>query len=183
VKELADQATLTLGAATLRVFHTAGHAKHHFVVHDESTSTVFTGDAFGLVYPQLQRGRRLAFPSTSPIDFDGPEAHASIDRIVGLKPKAVALTHFGPFEDVTIIAGQLHRWIDSCQTAVEDCVRSGEVDCEGRLKRAVTSELERSASEAGLTFTADDWKLLAVDLDLNAQGLAYVVSRRLKPAT
>jgi hypothetical protein len=144
---------------------------------------VYSGERQSLVYPQLQRGRRLAFPSTSPIDFDAREAHASIHRIVGLQPRAVALTHFGLFEDVTVIAEQLHRWVENCQAAVDDCVRSGEVDCEARLKLVVTSELERSASEAGLTFTADDWKLLAVDLDLNAQGLAYVVSRRLKPVT
>ncbi|HEY2510095.1 MAG TPA: MBL fold metallo-hydrolase, partial [Polyangiaceae bacterium] len=56
VRALEDGARFPLGDATLTVHHTAGHAKHHFVVHDPALKTVYTGDTFGLVYPALQRG-------------------------------------------------------------------------------------------------------------------------------
>jgi glyoxylase-like metal-dependent hydrolase (beta-lactamase superfamily II) len=182
VRELADDATVTLGGATLRFFHTAGHAKHHFVVHDEATSAVFTGDAFGLVYPRLQRGGRFAFPSTSPIDFDAAEARKSIDRVLSVKPARVLPTHFGAFDDAAVIGAQMHRYIDLAQAGIDDCVARGQMDCEAHLKALFVAELERHAKEAGLVFDEQDRALLALDLDLNAQGLAYVVSRRLNPS-
>jgi glyoxylase-like metal-dependent hydrolase (beta-lactamase superfamily II) len=181
VRELADGEQVLLGSAVLRVWHTAGHAKHHFVVHDLAKEAVFTGDAFGLIYPHLQRARRFAFPSTSPIDFDAVEAHRSIDRIVGLSPKEVLPTHFGPYADVEVIAGQLRQWIDVSQAAVEGCIRRGQVDCEGALRKVIDAELTRATAEAGLSLTAEDRALLELDLKLNAQGLAVVVAKALEP--
>jgi glyoxylase-like metal-dependent hydrolase (beta-lactamase superfamily II) len=181
VRELADGAQVLLGSASFRVWHTAGHAKHHFVVHDVAREAVFTGDAFGLIYPHLQRARRFAFPSTSPIDFDAVEAHRSIDRIVGLAPAEVLPTHFGPYSDVEEIAGQLRRWIDVSQAAVEACMGRGQVDCEGVLREVLDAELLRATAEAGLTLTAEDRALLELDLKLNAQGLAVVVAKALEP--
>jgi glyoxylase-like metal-dependent hydrolase (beta-lactamase superfamily II) len=181
VRELADGATATLGRAPLHFLHTEGHARHHFVVHDESQAQVFTGDAFGLVYPRLQRARRFAFPSTSPIDFDAVEAHRSIDRVLALKPARVLPTHFGAFEDAGVIAAQLHRWIDVAQAAIDDCVKRGQLDCEAHLKGVMAREFEHATAEAGLTLDEGDRALLNLDVDLNAQGLAFVVSRRLAP--
>ena len=50
VRALEDGESFALGDATLRVWHTAGHANHHFVVDDPCIDTVYTGDTFGLVY-------------------------------------------------------------------------------------------------------------------------------------
>jgi glyoxylase-like metal-dependent hydrolase (beta-lactamase superfamily II) len=181
VAEQADEATVTLGGATLRFLHTEGHARHHLVVHDEVTSSVFTGDAFGLAYPQLQRGRRFAFPSSSPIDFDAPQARVSIDRVLALGPERVLLTHFGEYRDAAVIGAQLKRWVDFSEAAIDDCVRRGQRDCQAHLKGLLEKELQVRAAEAGLTFDASDRELLALDLDLNAQGLVYVVGKRLSP--
>lgn len=183
VRELEDNAQLELGGAPLRFLHTAGHAKHHFVVHDEVRSAVYTGDAYGLVYPRLQRARRFAFPSTSPIDFDAVEARRSIARVRALKPSHVLLTHFGEFDDVDVIGDQLNAWVDLCEQSIEDCVRRAQLDCKDHLKGVLLRELERTAAIAGLSFDAQDKALLDLDLDLNAQGLAFVVSRRLAPPT
>src|SRR5260370_1295578 len=81
------------GGGALRVFRTAGHANHHFGVHDPSLDTVFTGDTFGLVYPVLQRRGRFAIATTSPTNFDAAEANRSIDRVLGLGARAACLTH------------------------------------------------------------------------------------------
>src|SRR5260370_20163689 len=51
VLALDDGASFELGGATLRVVHTAGPAKHHFVVDHPATGTAFTGDTSGPVYP------------------------------------------------------------------------------------------------------------------------------------
>lgn len=182
VREVADGEAISLGRATLRFLHTAGHAKHHLVVHDESHDTVFTGDAFGLVYPRLQRAGRFAFPSTSPIDFEAAEALESIDRIIALSTRSVCLTHFGEYEDQERIAGQLRRWIDACQAAIDECVRAGRLEAQSFLKEALFRQLELMAGEAGLVLGAEERGLLEMDLTVNAQGLAFVVAKQLKPA-
>ncbi len=177
VRELADGEAFTLGNDRFTVHYTAGHAKHHFVVHDEAMSAVFTGDAFGLVYPHLQRAGRIAFPSTTPIDFDSAEAHKAVDRIVGLQARTAYLTHFGGWHDQAVIAEQLHRWLDFCQQAIDGCIREGRRHAEGRLRELLAAEMTRVL--APLNPTAEDHRLMEFDLTLNAQGLAVVVERAL----
>lgn len=175
VKSLDDGATVTLGGATLRFLHTRGHANHHFIVHDEKQNVVFTGDTFGLVYPALQRGQRFAFPSTSPTDFDGPAAVDSVKRIMALKPRAVALTHFGAFEDVDVIGAQLLTWLELSTKLFDEGKRSGDEQgtLEQHYKRKLEQALSDAALEAGLALTPEDRKLLGFDIELNAQGLAF----------
>jgi glyoxylase-like metal-dependent hydrolase (beta-lactamase superfamily II) len=179
VRALDDGEHVPLGTSTLSFLHTAGHAKHHFVVHDQAQDVVFTGDAFGLTYPRLQRAKRFAFPSTSPIDFDAAEAHRAVDRIVALEPRAVFPTHFGEWREVEAIAAQVHQWVDFSQAAIDDCVARGQRDCEAGLRRALEQEMVRTAAVAGLSLDQQDLGLLELDLQLNAQGLAFVVGRRL----
>lgn len=182
VRELADGEEVWLGRARMRALHTAGHAKHHLVVHDERHDTVFTGDAFGLVYPALQRDGRFAFPSTSPIDFDAAEALASLERILALAPRSVCLTHFGQYEDLEPIAAQLRRWIHASQAAIEAAVLAGDASAaEASVKTALVAHLEREASLVGLHLGAEERAMLDLDLTLNAQGLAFVVGKRLAP--
>jgi glyoxylase-like metal-dependent hydrolase (beta-lactamase superfamily II) len=80
VRALEDGESFDLGGAKLTVWHTSGHAYHHFVVDDPATETVYTGDTFGLVYPALQGHGRFAIPSTSPTGFNAIEARKKIGR-------------------------------------------------------------------------------------------------------
>lgn len=175
VRALEDGERVTLGGAAFQFLHTRGHANHHFVVHDEQRQVVYTGDAFGLVYPALQRSKRFAYPSTSPTDFDGPAAIASVKRVVELKPRAVALTHFGEFEDVEAIAGQLISWLELSTKLAEEGAKSGDETgtLEQRFKWQLDQEFELSASRAGLALTEADRKLIRFDAELNGQGLAF----------
>jgi glyoxylase-like metal-dependent hydrolase (beta-lactamase superfamily II) len=182
VRALDDGASVTLGRRTLRFLHTAGHAKHHFVVHDEADGTVFTGDAFGLVYPFLQRAGRFCFPSTSPTDFDGPEALRAVDRIVALGPTQVCLTHFGGYPDAGALAGQLRWWLDRSQAEVEACAARGpREDAVAFLKARLTAAMEEALARTGLSPSAEERAFLELDLELNAQGLGFAVARRLAP--
>jgi glyoxylase-like metal-dependent hydrolase (beta-lactamase superfamily II) len=191
VRPLEDEAWVELGGARLQVLHTRGHANHHFVVNDLAREVVYTGDAFGLVYPALQRGARFAYPSTSPTDFDGAAAIASVSRILSLKPQAVALTHFGLFDDAAAIGAQLERWLELSSEMVELGAKSGDEQnvLEQRYRWQLEKELERSSVQAGLSLTDADRTLLRFDLELNAQGLAVAAikarsqpSRRPDPA-
>lgn len=175
----ADGSTFELGGATLRVHHTAGHAWHHFVVEDPATETVFTGDAFGLVYPRLQRGARFAIASTSPTGFEPDEARRSLEKILALGQRTACLTHFDAVTDLREVADQVRAWIDRSEAWRDDAVARGlsmteaKAAIEAELRRAVEAE----AASRGLALDADDWTLLSTDVDLNAQGIAFAASR------
>jgi glyoxylase-like metal-dependent hydrolase (beta-lactamase superfamily II) len=181
VQTLAHAQTFELGDATLRVHHTEGHARHHFVVDDPRLETVYTGDAFGLVYPALQRnGVRFALASTTPTDFDPTEARKSIDLIVSLHEKAACLTHYGEVRDLEEVGAQVRAWIDRSEAWLEEAarseapVRSVHTRIAGQLRAAIVDDAERR----GLSLTETDWKQLAADIDLNAQGIAFTAGRR-----
>lgn len=176
VRALDDGATFELGGDTLRVLHTAGHAKHHFVVHDPAEDTVYTGDAFGLVYPALQHSGLFAIASTSPIDFDPTEARASLDRVLALQPKHACLTHFDAVADVTGVAAQVRAWVDRSEAWLLECMASDAPfdDQVARVTRALRTALE------GASLRPEDWELLATDIDLNAQGVVVAAERRKK---
>ena len=176
VRALADGEGFALGDATLTVFHTAGHANHHFVVDDPALDTVFTGDTFGLVYPALQRDGLFAMPSTSPTNFDAALARQSIARVLSLERRAVALTHFGAYEDGTAIAAQLVRFLDRAGAWVDDAARGSETvpEMTARFARAWGDAIAEEAP----TFGEAETKFLALDIDLNAQGLAFVADAK-----
>ncbi len=180
VRALDEGARFPLGDAELQVFHTAGHAKHHFIVDDPALSTVYTGDTFGLVYPALQRGGRFALPTTSPTDFDANEARRSIDRVLSLGRSAACLTHFGEVRDLDEIAAQLRRWIDRSEAWVASVRERGETDevARGRIAAAIRSAIEGEARTLGLSFDDRDMQILALDIDLNAQGLVVAARRK-----
>ncbi|MBL9028058.1 MAG: MBL fold metallo-hydrolase [Myxococcales bacterium] len=176
VRALEDGATFELGGATLAVHHTAGHAKHHFVVHDPALSTVYTGDAFGLVYPALQHAGRFAIASTSPIDFDAVEARRSLDIILGLGAEHACLTHFGAFDDLPVIGAQVRAWVDRSEAWMAECLASTD-PLEVQTAR-VASQIRAVLAE--LPLRKEDLELLALDIDLNAQGIAVAAERKRK---
>jgi glyoxylase-like metal-dependent hydrolase (beta-lactamase superfamily II) len=81
VIEADDMYRFRLGERELLVLDTPGHARHHFCVWDEQSRGFFTGDTFGIAYPELDcDGHSFIFPPTTPVQFDPPAWHASIDR-------------------------------------------------------------------------------------------------------
>lgn len=180
VQALADGASFALGDAILRVHHTAGHANHHFVIHDQTADCVFTGDAFGLVYPALQAAGRFALPSTSPSNFDGAEAIASLRRIEALGATRAYLTHFGGHDDMGLIGAQLTLWLEQASAWCEAAAASGkslEVLTFELIERW-RSAVARESVARGLGFGLREWGVLALDLELNGQGLAVAALQR-----
>jgi glyoxylase-like metal-dependent hydrolase (beta-lactamase superfamily II) len=183
VRALDDRATFELGSAKLMVHHTAGHAKHHFVIEDPELETVYTGDAFGLVYPALQRGARFAIASTSPTDFDPAEARRSIDRILALGAQAACLTHFDEVRDLGEVATQLRAWIDRSERWLDDAAASGAPvqELTARIAAEARGAMIADAARRGVVFDHADLQLLALDIELNAQGIAHVAAQRRCP--
>jgi len=185
VRALEDGVSFDLGDSKLTVFHTKGHANHHFIVDDPATDSVYTGDTFGLVYPALQKKGRFALPSTSPTNFDGAEAHTGIDKVLSLGRRFACLTHFGAFEDVKEIGAQLHAWISRAEEWVGSVAKSAETDAEAtaRLTHAWREAIVSDASSRNLGFDAAAMDLLKLDVELNAQGLAFVGAHQLRQSS
>ena len=184
VQTLADGETLDLGDAKLQALHTAGHAWHHFAVDYPTLATVYTGDTFGLVYPALQRGVCFALATTSPTGFHAAEARKSVDRIVALGRDAACLTHFDEVRDLAECARQLHHWIDLSDQWVREAAAAAPStgkELETALSEKLRAAIAKDTSARGLELTSADWKLLALDIELNAQGLAYAAEESRKP--
>lgn len=176
VRALEDNETFALGDAVLQVLHTAGHANHHFVVHDPRLSCVYTGDSFGLVYPLLQKHGRFAIASTSPSNFDAAEARKSLARIIALKVSMVCPTHFDAWAEVDEVGRQTLAWVDLADQWLDEAVRSGDglEVLTARLWQAWRAAVAAESSRRGLNFGQAELEFLAMDLELNAQGLAVV---------
>jgi len=180
VRALGDGETFTLGNSTLSVMHTRGHANHHFCVLDPSSGGIFTGDAFGLVYPAIQDGGRWALPSTSPTDFDAAAARDSVQRIVGSGMGTAYLTHYGGFSDLSAIGGQLDEQLAAYGAIVDDAMASG-VDgdaLDDMCRQRVAAIFDRYLTTPQRKQAVQPGGLLTLDLDLNAQGVAFAVRKR-----
>lgn len=91
LREIGDGETIDLGGVTLRALETPGHARHHHAYLDESSGTLFTGDALGVRLPDVA----LIRPATPPPEFDLETAIASIGRIRDAGAERLCFTHFG----------------------------------------------------------------------------------------
>lgn len=178
VRVMEDGDTVDLGGAELGFFHTPGHAKHHMIVADPARDSVFTGDTFGLAYPQLQRAGRFVFASTSPTDFDGPDARASVAKVRSLGTSTACLTHFGEIDDLDTAAAQLERWLLLSEELEGRAVALAPEEAEPMIRAALEDEMRKAARARGLDLNERDWELLELDLRLNAQGLAFTASRK-----
>ncbi|MBW7923889.1 MAG: MBL fold metallo-hydrolase [Burkholderiaceae bacterium] len=175
VVETPDGASVSLNGRRFEFLDTPGHARHHVCIVDERSGHVFAGDTFGLSYRELDvDGRPSIFPSTTPVQFDPPALHASIDRLLARRPGAVYVTHFGQVRDVQRCGEDLHRLIDAHAQLGLACEGDG-VEGERRAQRLregvralVLDEAQRQRwpleREALLA-------LFDLDIRLNAAGL------------
>lgn len=172
ILEATDDLLIDLNGRALRVADTPGHARHHVCYFDERSRAWFTGDVFGLSYRELDHdGKAFVFPSTTPVQFDPPALHASIDRLMAADPVAMYLTHFSRVTDLPRLAADLHRLIDA-HVAIAHAGADA-VDHRHQIIRSGLSALLREEARRQ-QWTLDEaalFDLFAVDLELNAQGL------------
>jgi hydroxyacylglutathione hydrolase len=172
ILETPDGAAVRLNGRELAFHETFGHARHHVAIHDSRSGHVFAGDTFGLSYPELDwQGRRFAFATSSPTQFDPAPYHRSIDRIAGLARDAVYVTHYGQVRDLQARAATLHRQVDALAALALREQDAGAARRE-RLWAGVKAILLEEVRRYGAPFTeAQAMDAYAQDVDLNADGL------------
>jgi len=185
VRVMEDEQTLRFGNRQLRFLHTRGHANHHFCIADSASDSIFTGDAFGLVYPALQRDGTFAFPSTSPTDFEPDLARQAVQRLVDERPQCLYPTHFGAVTDIETAAGQLIRHLDFAEQLRDDAEVSDLPDdelpawCKTRIRDYFSGLLD---GRGNLGRDPEIESLVELDIDLNAQGIAFAANKRRRKA-
>ena len=179
VIEAPDNFELSFGNRTLRFYDTPGHAKHHFCVHDDKSDTIFSGDTFGIAYPQSKVGDEpLIFVTTTPVQFDPLAMHRSIDRLLALNPKAFNLTHYGQVQPSASVASQLKNSIDMFVKIATESRDTSEDRIEV-IDQQIQQYLLQQYRELGGK-QSDDFclKVIAMDSQLNAQGLDFWLSKQ-----
>ena len=172
ILETGEGGRVSLAGREFEFYDAPGHARHHVVLRDTRTGHVFAGDTFGLSYRELDcDGRQFSFPTTSPTQFDPPQLHRSIERIISLAPEAIYVTHFGQLRDVRRLAADLHRLIDAHAELALDYADSG-AQRHANLTRGVRNLLRAEAVRQGWRLPENEaLEVFRLDIELNAQGL------------
>ena len=178
-----DEQRIAVGARTLRLIDTPGHARHHHCLWDEDSGGWFTGDTFGLSYREFDDPERGAWilPTSTPVQFEPDALRDSIRRMMATRPSRMYLTHYSVVgrdaADVERLATLLLSQIDEMVA-----IASGLKDAPDRhatLKRELLAMFQRRVREhlgdrmAPTRVAA----LLAMDVELNAQGLGVWLDR------
>lgn len=173
-----DGLEFDLGARRFRVFDTPGHALHHICIWDAGAQAFFTGDAFGLSYRELDvDGRAFVVPTTTPTQFDPEAMHASIDRLLSMRPQAMYLTHYGRVVDVERLGADLHRLIDT-MVAVARAARGEGVARHVEILAGLEQVMREETARQNWALDEEPaLELLRMDLELNAQGLGVWLDR------
>jgi glyoxylase-like metal-dependent hydrolase (beta-lactamase superfamily II) len=173
-----DGQAFSFGGRVLKSVYTEGHARHHHCFYDPTSSSVFSGDSFGLSYRELDTDKgEFIYPTTTPVHFDPAEAHKAIDRIMGFEPKQIFLTHYSVVKDLSRLADDMHRRID-------DFVAMTLKQADARNRTAAIHEsmyayFAEELAEHG--FAGDDDEIREIvgkDVILNSMGLEFWLDHR-----
>lgn len=178
----ADGMVVRLAGRELRVADTPGHARHHHCIWDAASAGWFTGDTFGLSYREFdtERGPWIT-PTATPVQFEPEVLAASVQRLLAQGPQQMYLTHFGRVRDVARLGTLL---LDLLQALVALGRRTPPGP--GRHQALKQGQLDifcTSLAAHGCAHTpAEVAELLAIDIELNAQGMAIWLDREARSA-
>lgn len=177
VQVIEDGQVIELSGRPLEFIDTPGHARHHHCIWDARSRSWFTGDTFGLSYRELDSARdAFVIPTSTPVQFEPEKLKASIGRLLSRDPQWMYLTHYGRVGDVRRLANDLYRQIDAMVAIGHEF--DGLPNRHQRIKDALAALYLQRAREHGCTLDdAGVEKVLRMDIELNAQGLASWLDR------
>ena len=177
IVEAGDGDVIELAGRPLRALDTPGHARHHIGIWDEASRAFCPGDTFGLSYREFDGPNGpFILPTTSPVQFEPEALRASIERMLGFDPQAMYLTHYSRIGDVARLGAELIEQI-AAMTAIARAA-DGLADRHERIKVGLADLYVTRAAAHGCDLPAQRIReLLAMDIELNAQGLGIWLDR------
>jgi glyoxylase-like metal-dependent hydrolase (beta-lactamase superfamily II) len=168
-----DLQAFSLAGRRLSCLHTEGHARHHYCLADPAAAAVFTGDSFGVSYRELDTGRgEFIYPTTTPVHFDPPEAHKTIDRIMSLEPKQLFLTHYSRVTGLDRLAADMHQRIDDFVAIAE--THANDDERTDAMHRSMYRYLIAEIRAHGFAGSDDEIReFVSKDVILNCMGLEF----------
>jgi len=169
---------LSLNDRKLKFFDTPGHARHHFCIYDKKSESIFTGDTFGLCYPQITTDKGpFIFATTTPVQFDPGSLLQSIDCLMSLEPKQMLLTHYGAISPTKEIVAQLRKSIRTFSNIALELQGVTENRVKLIEEKIIESILD-SLSNMGCHQTKEFCRnTVKADAKLNAAGLDFWLGR------
>ncbi|MEO8801732.1 MAG: MBL fold metallo-hydrolase [Rudaea sp.] len=172
-----DGYVVDLAGRELLCLDTPGHARHHISIYDARSHGIFSGDTFGLSYREFDTDNgAFILPTTTPVQFDPAALHASIERMLGLSPQQIFLTHYSRVTNVEKLARDLHERIDAMVAIARE--HENYPDRHARIHVALSGYFiaQARAHDCRLNNARID-ELLSMDLELNTQGLEVWLDR------
>ena len=156
-----------------------GHARHHIVIWDAASRSFFTGDTFGLSYREFDSAAgAFILPTTTPVQFEPEALKISIARMLDFDPEGMYLTHYGRVAPPVALAQALFAQIDAMVA-----IARAQAGLAGEARHAaICADLAelyaaRAAAHGCRQSRAEVIELLAMDIELNAQGLGVWLDR------
>lgn len=151
----------------LEAIDSPGHAKHHLGFYDSQTGTIFSGDAVGVLLPELGVLR----PATPPPDFDLDLVISSLESFERFRPSGIAMAHYGLFPNPDELISNAKDVVVKWASVAEAAFEAGR-DIEAALEEAFRSE----------TFEKDETLVERFDtlngMHANANGLRRWLEKR-----
>lgn len=172
-----DGMTLHLAGRPLVFLDTPGHARHHHCIWDARSGGFFTGDTFGLSYREFDTARGAwLLPTTTPVQFEPEALRASVSRMLAFAPRRMYLTHYGAVDEVQALGAQFLEQLDEI-VALGRAV-DGRPDRATALREGLGALYRQRLRRHGCTLDESRaLELLAMDIELNAQGMGIWLDR------
>lgn len=173
VTQADDGFSINFQGRELKFIDTPGHAKHHFCIIDEDSNGIFTGDTFGVAYPELTVNEQpFIFPPSSPVDFNPQDWLNSIDKIMAAGCNRAYLTHFNKVDNLQPLAKTLRERVT---LFAKFAVQSPNVqELKSQIQRYFIEEVLKTGCQLSAEEITD---VLSLDIDLITQGLMVWVEK------
>jgi len=143
LREVNDDEEVSLGdGLTLRSVWTPGHASHHLSYEIEGTGSVATGDAVGIIYPNIP----VLIPTTPPTSFNLPLAIGSLERIRGTGPTRLLTPHYGVMVGAENLIADNIQALKEWEIKIDNSLKDGASP--EQIARILTDESARRAGKS-----------------------------------
>ncbi len=168
-----DNMVIDLSGRNFHIRYTPGHAEHHICIWDEQSKGWFSGDTFGISYPEMIGLKtRHIIPTTTPTQFNPEKLLNSINLLMSYEPECIYLTHFGllenPQDHYEILSKTITEYCEITQANIK--ALSPEEEINKIISEIEYTNLFKVRPNATLK---EAQSLLGLDINLNTQGLCY----------